>query len=268
MARASSKSAKYVYGIVRADGKSRSRAKGIGDKQVRVVDADGLGALTSDVPPGYLEAGREELLAHSRVLEGAVEQGTGLPMQFGVVMPDESAVREQLLDPHRGELEAQLDEMEDKFEVNVKAIYDERALLTEVINDEPEVAKLTAAMQGQPEDAMHFERIRLRELIAAAVDDKRDRDADEILRRLADHAVAVEVGEPVHERMALNASFLIERPAQKKFDSELDRIADQHCGRLRFKYTGPLAPHSFFFLAMRGPPRSTLFAFATLSRIL
>jgi hypothetical protein len=252
MARASSKSAKYVYGVVRADGKSRSRTKGIGEKQVRIVDADGLGALTSDVPDGDLEAGREELLAHSRVLERAVEQGTVLPMQFGVVMPDESAVREQLLDPHRGELEAQLDEMEDKFEVNLKAIYDERALLTEVIDEEPEVAKLKKSMQGQPEEATHFERIRMGELIAEAVNQKRDRDADEILRQLANHAVAIEVGEPVHERMALNASFLIDRSKQKKFDAEVDRIAEEQGGRLRFKYTGPLAPHSFVELAMEG----------------
>src|SRR3954453_1000574 len=217
MTRASSKSAKYIYGVVRADGKSRPRAKGIGDKQVRVVDADGLGALTSDVPPGYLEAGREELLAHSRVLERAVEQGTVLPMQFGVVMPSESAVREQLLDPHRGELEAQLEEMEGKFEVNLKAIYDERALLTEVINEEPEITKLRRALEGQSEDATHFERIRLGEMIAGAVDEKRNRDADEILDRLAPHVVAVEVGEPVHERVGLNASLLIDRSAERGF---------------------------------------------------
>jgi hypothetical protein len=167
-------------------------------------------------------------------------------------MPDESAVREQLLDPHRGELEAQLEEMEDKFEVNLKAIYDERALLTEVIDEEPEVAKLKKSIQGQPEEATHFERIRMGELIAEAVDQKRDRDADEILRRLANHAVAVEVGEPVHERMALNASFLIDRSTQKKFDAEVDRIAEEQGGRLRFKYTGPLAPHSFVELAMEG----------------
>src|SRR4051794_311874 len=191
MAPASAKSAKYVYGVVRADGRSRPRAKGIGEKQIKIVDADGLGALTSDVPPGDLEAGREELMAHSRVLERAIEQGAVLAMQFGVVMPDESAVREQLLDPHRGELEAQLEEMEDKFEVNLKAIYDERALLSEVIDEQPEVAKLREAMQGQPEEATHFERIRLGELVAGAVDEKRDRDADEILRRLANLAVAV-----------------------------------------------------------------------------
>lgn len=252
MGRAKPKSAKYIYGVVRADGKSRPRMKGIGQKQVRVVDADGLGALTSDVPPGDLEAGRDELLAHSRVLEKAVEHGTVLPMQFGVVMSSESAVREELLDPHRAELEAQLEEMEDKFEVNLKAMYDEQALLTEVINEQPEVAKLRQALQGQPEEATHFERIRLGELIAGAVDEKRDRDANAILDRLAPHVVAVEVGEPVHERMALNASFLIDQAARKDFDGELDRFAAEQAGRLRFKYTGPLAPHSFVELAVGG----------------
>jgi len=140
--------------------------------------------------------------------------------------------------------------MEGKFEVNLKAMYDEPTLLTEVINEDPEIAKLRESLQGQPEDAVHFERIRLGELIAGAVNEKRDRDADVILGRLAKHAVAVEVGEPVHERMALNASFLIDRSSQKAFDSELDRIAEEQGGRLRFKYTGPLAPHSFVELAV------------------
>lgn len=252
MARAASKSAKYVYGVVRAEGKSRPRARGIGRKQVRVVRADGLGALTSDVPPGDLEAGREELLAHSRVLERALEQGTVLPMRFGVVMPSESAVREQLLDPHRRELEAQLDEMDGKLEVNVKAIYDERALLTEVLSEQPDIAKLREALRGQSEEATHFERIRLGEMIAGEVNAKRDRDADQILQQLAPHVVAVDVADPVHERMALNASFLIDRSARKAFDAELDRIAAEQGDRMRFKYTGPLAPHSFVELALEG----------------
>ena len=252
MGRAQTETAKYVYGVVPGDAGSPPRVRGIGRKQIKLVRADGLGALTSDVPPGDLEAGREELLAHSRVLERALEQGTVLPMQFGVVMPSESAVREERLDLHRQELEAQLEEMEDKFEVNLKAIYDERILLTEIVNEEPDVARLRRELEGQPEEAAHFGRIRLGELIAGAVDGRRNRDADEILNRLAPHVVAVEVGAPVHERMALNASFLVDRDRRKAFDKELDSFAADQGGRLRFKYTGPLAPHSFVELAVGG----------------
>src|SRR5690242_8412214 len=114
------KTAKYVYGVIRPTRKAPPRVRGIGRKQVRIVRADGLGALTSDVPAGDLQAGKDELLAHSRVLERAIEHGTVLPMRFGVVMPSESAVRERLLDPHRAELEAQLEEMDGKVEINLK----------------------------------------------------------------------------------------------------------------------------------------------------
>src|SRR4051794_25790475 len=60
MAPATTKAAKYVYGVVRAPSSSRPKGKGIDGKPVRVIAADGLGALTSDVPPGQLEGGREE----------------------------------------------------------------------------------------------------------------------------------------------------------------------------------------------------------------
>ena len=250
MARTQTETAKYVYGVVRAPGRSKPRVRGIGRKQVRIVDTDGLGALTSDVPPGDLEAGRDELLAHARVLERALEDGTVLPMRFGVVMPSESAVRERLLDPHREELEAQLGEMNGKVEINIKAIYDERALLTEVLVENPDIAKLRQALQGQSQDATHFERIRLGEMIAGAVNEKRQVDQDAILDLLSGHAAAVEVGEPVHERMVLSASFLVERNRLKEFDRELDRIASEQKDRMRFKYTGPVAPHSFVELAL------------------
>lgn len=252
MGRARKKTATYVYGVVRANGSSALRVRGIARKQVRVVHADGLGALTTDVPPGDLAAGRDELTAHSRVLERALEQGTVLPMRFGVVLPSESAVREQLLDPHRDELESQLAEMEGKVEINVKAIYDEGALLTEVVSENSDIARLREGLRGRPEDATYYDRIRLGELIAGAVDEKRDQDAAAILDRLTPLVAAVQVGDPVHERMVLNASILVDRSALKEFDSELDRIAEEQGGRMRFKYTGPLAPHSFVELAMEG----------------
>src|SRR4051812_34676142 len=119
MARSPTASPKYVYGVARTPLKSRSLGKGIHGKVVRLINADGLGALTSDVPAEALEAGREELAAHARVLERAIEKGTVLPMRFGVVLPNESAVRTELLEAHRDQLEVQLDEMNGKVEINL-----------------------------------------------------------------------------------------------------------------------------------------------------
>ena len=250
MAQANGSSAKYVYGVVRAKRGSRSKQKGISDEPVRVVSLEGVGALTSDVPDGPLEAGRDELLTHSRVLERALEAGVVLPMRFGVVMPSESAIRDDLLAPYRETLETQLEEMDGKAEFNIKGIYDEPAILREALEENREAAQLREAIQGKPEEATYYERIRLGELITEALGTKRAEDERLMVDRMLPHALRVEVGEPVHERMAVNASFLVDLDRLDEFDRAIDELGEEQNGRIRFKYTGPLPPHSFVELTV------------------
>jgi hypothetical protein len=249
MARSSAPSAKYVYGVVRTSG-AKPKEKGIAGRPLTVIGADAIGALVSDVPEGPLEAGRDELLAHSRVLEKALERGTVLPMRFGVVMPDESAVRDQLLEAHRGELEGQLDEMDDKLEFNVKGLYDEELILREVLAENPEAAQLRELTRGHSADATHFGRIRLGELIANDLMAKREADEQWMLEGLTPLASAVQPGKLVHEHMVVNASFLVERERKEEFDRALERLAAEQHPRIGFKLTGPLPPHSFVELTV------------------
>jgi hypothetical protein len=242
--------AKYVYGVVRARGAALRGVKGINDEPVVIVKSEGLGALTSDVPDELLEAGREELLTHSQVLEKAFERGEVLPMRFGVVMPDDEAVCEQLLTPHRAELEEQLAEMDGKVEINIKGIYEEDAILREVLVEDPEVIGLRQAIKDKPEDATYYERIRLGELVSEALGGKRGEDERAIVDRLLPCVVAVEVGEAVHERMAVNASCLVERDRLETFDQVVDALGEEQAGRIRLRYTGPLPPHSFVELGI------------------
>ena len=243
-------SPKYVYGVVRARRSSKLRQRGINDEPVSVVASKGVGALTSSVPAAELDAGRDELLTHARVLEKALERGVVLPMRFGVVMPDERTVRDELLEPHRTELESQLAEMDGKVEVNIKGIYEEEPILREVLAENPELRALRERIHGQPEDATYPERIRVGELVSEALSAKRAEDERAIVDRLLAHSAQVEVGEPVHERMAVNASFLVERERIGDFDQEVDRLGEEAANRIRLRYTGPLPPHSFVELAV------------------
>jgi hypothetical protein len=240
--------AKYVYGVVAAG--TSWRGKGIGEAPLEVLPRGGVAALVSDVPADFHEAGREELLTHSRVLEEAMEHTVVLPMRFGVVLPDEATVQARLLDPYAEALEAQLREMQGKVEITIKGIYDEAAILHEVLAESREISGLREAIQGKPEEATYYQRIELGERVAAALDEKRAAAAPQIVDRLAPLAVAVNVGEPVHERMAVNASFLVERDRLGKFDAEVDRIGAEQAGRIQLKYTGPLPPHSFVELGV------------------
>jgi hypothetical protein len=236
---------KYVYGVVPAREEPHVRTEGVAGGPVTLVAEDRLAALTSDVPGTELRSGREELTTHARILEEALEGGVVLPMRFGIVMEGEESVRRDLLARHHDELLAQIEELEGKVELNVKGIYEEDVLMREVIESDTEIARLRESLQGQPEDATYYERIRLGEMVAEAVDARRNQDSERILARLSPLAISVDRGDPVHERMAINASFLVEQSKVDAFDEAVDQLGGEEAGRIRFKYTGPLPPHSF-----------------------
>jgi hypothetical protein len=117
--------------------------------------------------------------------------------------------------------------------------------MREVLAENPQIASLRESVRAKPQDAAYYERIELGERVAEAIERKRELDADQIVAALSVVADAVELSAPGHERVALNASFLVARDRLKDFDGVLDAFAEGQGGRLRFKYTGPLPPHSF-----------------------
>jgi len=244
---------KYVYGVVPASAAPRVGSSGIGGSAVEMVSGDGAAALVSDVPgDDELVAGRDELMVHARVLEEAFTEVVVLPMRFGVVMPGEDGVRRELLDRHRDELLSQLERFDGKVELRVRAAYEESALMREVVLEDAEIGRMREALKDKPEDATYYERIRLGEMVAQAVERKRAHDAQRILDALEPLSLELDVSELAHERVAVNASFLVERGRMEEFDRAVDEIGRRESGRMRLKYTGPLPPHSFVELSVRG----------------
>ncbi len=234
----------YIYGIVEADAPAPT-GTGIGGAPLRLIGGDGAAALVSAVGETEVQLGSEELLAHARVLGDALERGTVLPMQFGVVMEQAGEVHERLLAQHSAELREQLQALSGKVEIEIRAVYDQEQLMREIVRDHPDIARLAERGDG----ASYGQQIELGERVAEAVGRAQKRDTSEIVEVLSQVAVGAEVRPPGHERVACSASFLVERERLDEFDSVLDAFADGQGGRLRFKYTGPLPPHSFVHLA-------------------
>ncbi len=235
---------KYIYGVVPARAEPPS-ARGIGGAAVGLIAGDGVAALASDAPDGELAMGREAITTHARVLEAAHASGTVLPMRFGVVMDDETQVVDRLLGARREELLTQLQEFDGKAELKLRATYEEEPVLREVLAEDQEVARLRDSLRGAPEDATYYGRIQLGELVSQAIERKRDRDAELIMAELSPLALAAALAPPPHERIVLNASFLVDQSTLADFDAAVERVGERHAGRMRFKYTGPLPPHSF-----------------------
>ncbi|MGB9183482.1 MAG: GvpL/GvpF family gas vesicle protein [Solirubrobacteraceae bacterium] len=235
---------KYIYGVVPASAGLPSHP-GIAGSSLELVRSDGVAALVSDAPDGELTMGREAMTTHARVLEAAHALGTVLPMRFGVVMSDEAEVTRSLLESHRDDLLAQLEEFDGKAELKLRATYEEEPLFREVVQEDQDVARLRESLRGAPEDATYYGRIQLGELVSQAIERKRDHDARAIMEALSPLALAAELTPPPHERIVLNASFLVDRSKLPDFDAAVEQVGERQAGRIRFKYTGPLPPHSF-----------------------
>jgi hypothetical protein len=244
----------YVYGVVRAGGDEIVPARGVGslDAPLRSVTWGPLSAVISDVPAGELRATREDLYRHTEILQTLMRAATILPMQFGTIMPSEQAVASQLLRARSRELEHLLETLDGRVELTLRATYDD-SVFREVVAENRPIEQLNRQVKGESAAAGYYDRIRLGELVATALQAKRERDAAAILERLEPLSADMRIGGVAHERSVLNAAFLVEELALERFDAAADAIATEHASRMRFRYTGPVPPFSFVVLSEDRP---------------
>jgi hypothetical protein len=240
----------YLYGIVEPGG-APPDAPGIDGAPVRLISGDGVAAIVSTVAGPEPAFGRTAMLAHAQVLEAALTQGTVLPMRFGMVM-EADAVQERLLGARAEELRAQLERLAGTVELGVRVVYEQEPLMRDILAHEPHIAAVREQVSGRPQEATYYERIRLGELVAEAVERRRAADGQALLDGLTPVSLAVRTSEPTHERVVLSAAFLVDRGAIAEFDVALERLAAERAGRMRVKCVGPVAPHSFVEMAPVG----------------
>jgi len=227
----------YVYGVVRAEELPAISADGVAGTSVQLLEHDGLAAVVSKLPPGELRVKRRDLHRHLQVLEEAFSETTIVPCPFGTVLASEADVEDALLVQRHAELLAALRRLDGRVQLNVKAVYDEEELLRELVSANPELRRLRAA-------AGYHEQLRLGELVAALVSERREADSAELvneLLRVADDVVL----EPVGEYVALKASFLVPRKRLERFDARLEKLARAEQPLLQFEVIGPVPPTVF-----------------------
>jgi hypothetical protein len=234
----------YCYGVMPAGAARSRRDGGLGDTPVEPVRLGELAALTSSVSSKKVRARRADLLRHFEVLATAFEDGTVLPLRFGIVFDDEESLIESFLRPRHDELVGLLRELRDRVELRVTAHYREEAILAEVVRENPRVDRLREATRGERGPA-HPLLLELGELVAAELRARTDADVRAILDRLRRLAVDYELDQEPIEHQVLRASFLVDRKRVPAFDKTMDEIASEQAGRIDFKYVGPLPPHSF-----------------------
>jgi len=235
----------YVYGIVPADARVPEDLSGVGGGAVSLVRHDDLAGVVSEISTGQALGTRDDLLAHEDVVESLAAETTTLPLRFGSVVTTENALVEEMLIPYYDWFADVLDELKGGREYAVVGNYVEDTVIREVLEDEPEAARLRERIRELPEDAAYYDRIRLGELIVQALDEKRQVDSEELMNTLEPYASAVAPRSPAGEDTAADAAFLVAEQDVSRFEEAVDELGRRWAGRIRLRLVGPLAPYDF-----------------------
>jgi hypothetical protein len=235
-----------VYGIVRTDSSRVPEGLvGLDGTEVRLVGhqrvAAAVGDIALDRPPGR----RADLVAYTKVLDTLAEAGPVVPVRFGSVVPDDDVVVADLLAPRVDRFDELLSSLEGRAQFNLRATYHEAGILQEVVAENREIAELRELTRDRDPDSVHPQLVRLGELVAHAVEGKRDHDAVFVLeqvRALVD-AEVVRTGKGVEQ--VFDASFLVADDRRAEFEELLESLAEGMHERIGLQLTGPLPPYDF-----------------------
>lgn len=235
----------YVYGVVSADAGLRDPSPS-GDRtpDVELVEADDLAAIVSPAGGEDEASVRESVMAHARVLETAIRDATIVPMRFGMVFPDEDTVVKELLEARHDELVQWLERLDGRMQMTLKVYFHEDAVLREIMEDNPEIARLHEQTRGN-EATTQDARVRLGQLVFEATEQRRQRDGAQLLEAIEPLVVASQVEPPEEDFMVLNAPLLVERDRQDELEQRLEELAQERSELMRFRLLGPMPAYHF-----------------------
>ncbi|MEU3256489.1 GvpL/GvpF family gas vesicle protein [Streptomyces albidoflavus] len=232
----------YVYGVVAPGHPVPAGRTGVGAGPVRLLATgpDAPAAVVGDAPPG-LRARRRDLTAHQELLGALAADGPVLPMRFGVVLPDEAVLLDQLA-TRRSAYERALERVGGRVEMNVKAMPPQgEAALARLLAEEPGLRAMRDRGLRRPG---YEASVRLGQAVSDALERRATLAAARVHRGLVPLAAQWCDG-PQVEGCVLNVSLLLDRDAEAALRAEADRLAAALAGRAELLLTGPLPCYSF-----------------------
>jgi len=253
-----SNQAKYLYCIIKCNTERSfngvQAVGGRGDKVHTVVLGD-LAAVVSDSPDMKYDSTRANMIAHQKVIERVMEKGfTVLPVRFSTVTRKGAArpvddIRHKLLESRYKEFQDLYEDMDGRAELSLKAVWrDEKAVFEEIVAGNKAIRMARDSLMphmDRPPVTTHFDRLRVGELVKAAMDRKREHEGKKLLFRFRLIADQIRENKIVMDRMVLNAAFLVDKEREGECDEAVRKLDEELEERMVLKYTGPTPPFNF-----------------------
>lgn len=235
----------YVYGVVPAATALPQGLTGVNGEPVEKLASGDYAALVTPVPDPDSIGTPDDLLAHSTVLDRIGAEGPVLPMTFGTIVPDPETIANVVLPSMQETYAEGMRRVENAAQFTVRARYVRERVIAEMVEENREIATLRESTAGQNEDATHYDRIRLGQLVVEGFQHKAAVDSADILDALAPLARETATRETTQADDVVEIAALVERGSIEEFEQAVEELAKETSGRISFRLLGPQAPYDF-----------------------
>jgi hypothetical protein len=247
------KEGRYIYGIIRNSEKIDFGPIGIGSRNDHVfgVSYKDICAVVSSSPNIQYQARRVNMIAHQKVLEEVMKRFNVLPVRFSTISPHDSddAIIRILSEDYR-RLDDLLDKMKGKKELGLKVLAEESKIYETIIQKYENIRSLRDKLMHQPPDKIHYQRVKIGEMVADALKNEIESYKKQILDVLTPIADDVKITDNYGNLMILNAAFLIKEEKEAEFDEAVNGLDKKYGNIMTFKYVGTLPPYNFVNLSI------------------
>ena len=235
----------YVYGIIPASAALPAQLVGLEESPVEVRRFDDLAVVVTPVDPEAELGTPDNLLSHSTVLDGIAAEIPILPMTFGTIVPTAEELHETVLVENESNYLEALERLDGAAQYTVRARYIRDAVLGDLVDEDPEVARLREQISGTTEDETRQERIELGELIVGAFDRLRVDHAQQIIDAVSPTVEELVEHEAGQVEDVVELAVLVHRDSLTEFEDALETVAGELHRRIHFQLLGPQAPYDF-----------------------
>jgi hypothetical protein len=253
----------YLYGFAPAAAPSPPAAlAGIGGGAVELIDADGIRAIVTRLPPSeygadIIESRLDDLawvgeqgLGHERVVLWFVDQTDILPARLFSLYADEAALRSALAD-RADHIRAELQRLAGRREWNLKAAYDSAELGRHGAEVSDELRRMDAEIDAAAPGRRYLLERRRADVLKREVGASARRLATGLLDGLRPMAEAVHVlplpaAGAEGGTVVLAAALLVHRDAEAELRAEAGRrVEELEALGMQVSFSGPWAPYRF-----------------------
>lgn len=233
----------YFYGVV-APGSDVAGLTGLDEMEVELVEHGDLAAVVSRLPLERPPGRSAELVAHAHVVDNLAAVTTVVPAQFGLVLPLDLQEVVRVLDDSADGFRAALERLEGCLQLNLRATYVSEQVLTELVQQDPEVAELRRRTKDLPAGTPHPDLVRLGEAVSRGLTRKRLEDGDAVLHVVLPYVVG-HLARPGGEYDVCDLALLVRRDRADALEKELEVMSEAIHERVRVRLVGPVAPYDF-----------------------